>query len=111
MVKILAPFKDMKDAYGGRRFLLTVASGTVASLLQWFDKLDPAGTTYAAIIVATVAAYITGNVMERKNEAIAPLHPRRNDPESDSEPYRAFERASRGHHREPTVYGRMPGDY
>ena len=60
---------DVKDAYGGRRFILTVMSGTVASLLQWFGKLDPLGSTYATIIIATVAAYITGNIAERKIDA------------------------------------------
>ena len=58
----------MKDKYGGRRFLLTCASGLVATVLQWAGKLDPAGSTYALIILGTVAAYITGNVMERKND-------------------------------------------
>ena len=58
------------DKIGGRRFLLTVASGTVASLLQWHGKLDPAGLAYAAIIASTVAAYITGNVMQKNAETV-----------------------------------------
>ena len=29
------------DTFGGRRFLLSVGSGVVTSLLQWFGKLDP----------------------------------------------------------------------
>lgn len=62
----------MKDAYGGRRFLLACASGVGANLMQWFGKLDPAGNSYMLVIVATVAAYITGNVAERRN---ASKHP------------------------------------
>ena len=53
--------------YGGRRFLLALGAGVMTSALQWFGKLDPAGTFYAATIAATVAAYITGNVAESKN--------------------------------------------
>ncbi len=57
------------DTYGGRRFLLTCASGVVASMLQWFGKLDAAGTAYAAIVMGTVASYIAGNTIQKKNEA------------------------------------------
>ena len=49
---------------GGRRFILAVGAGIVASLLQWYGKLGPEGTQYAVVISATVAAYITGNVVE-----------------------------------------------
>ena len=62
----------MKDKFGGRRFLLTCASGLIATVLQWAGKLDPAGATYAMIILGTVAAYIMGNVVERKNDKGAP---------------------------------------
>ena len=57
------------DTLGGRRFLLAVGAGVVATILQWNGKLDPAGTSYAAIVIATVASYITGNVMEGKKNA------------------------------------------
>jgi hypothetical protein len=56
------------DIVGGRRFALAVASLISADLLQWFGKLDLAGTAYGLTIGATVAAYITGNVMQRKHE-------------------------------------------
>lgn len=49
---------------GGRRFLLALGAGVMTTLLQWFGKLDPGGTTYAIVIGATVASYITGNVAE-----------------------------------------------
>ena len=57
------------EALGGRRFLMTLGCGAVTSLLQWLGKLDPAGTTYAAVIIATVAAYIGGNTYQKKVEA------------------------------------------
>jgi hypothetical protein len=49
---------------GGRRFILAIGAGVMTTLLQWFGKLDAAGTTYAIVIGSTVAAYITGNVTE-----------------------------------------------
>jgi hypothetical protein len=59
---------EVKDKLGGRRFVLTCVSGAVATVMQWCGKLDAAGSTYALIILGTVAGYITGNVMERKND-------------------------------------------
>ena len=50
---------------GGRRFIATVGAGVVTSALQWFGKLDPAGTTYAMVIIGTVGAYITGNTLQK----------------------------------------------
>lgn len=49
---------------GGRRFLLALGAGVMTTVLQWFGKLDAAGTTYAIVIGSTVAAFITGNVAE-----------------------------------------------
>lgn len=53
------------DDMGGKRFLLTLLSGIAATTLQWFGKLDPAGTSYAILIGATVAAFITGDTTEK----------------------------------------------
>lgn len=54
---------------GGRRFVLAVGAGMVTTLLQWFGKLDPAGAAYSAVVIATVAAYITGNAVENRDNA------------------------------------------
>ena len=53
--------RDMIETSGGRRFLLALGSGAATTALQWFGKLDPAGSTYAMVVIGTVAAYITGN--------------------------------------------------
>lgn len=73
------------DKWGGRRFLLTVSTQISTTMLQWWGKLDAAGSTYAMIIIATVAAYITGNVIQKKNDATNnTLLPRGNDTQSGS---------------------------
>lgn len=59
------------QSYGGRRFIMALGAGIITSILQWFGKLDPAGTTFGLTIVATVAAYITGNVQENKHNVQA----------------------------------------
>lgn len=59
------------QSYGGRRFLLTLGAGIATTLLQLLGKLDPAGNTYMLTIVATVGAYITGNVAENKHNVQA----------------------------------------
>ncbi len=55
------------DQFGGRRFVLTVISGAGTWLLTWAGKID--GGVYSAVTIATVAAYIVGNVAQRKVEA------------------------------------------
>jgi hypothetical protein len=54
------------QALGGRRFLLTVISGAGTFLLTWLKIID--GNIYATVTIATVAAYITGNVVESRRE-------------------------------------------
>ena len=65
--------RQLIENVGGRRFIATVGAGVVTSILQWFGKLDPAGTTYAMVILGTVGVFITGNtaqkVMSSKPEA------------------------------------------
>lgn len=57
---------------GGRRFVLTMGAGITTTVLQWFGKLDPAGSTYALVIAATVGAYIGGATMDNKHNATKP---------------------------------------
>jgi hypothetical protein len=57
------------ESIGGRRYLLAWAAGVAATALQWAGKLDVSGVAYAAIIMGTVAAYITGNVVQKRSEA------------------------------------------
>ena len=54
------------SSVGGRRFLLTVISGAGTWLLAWSGKIT--GDVYAMVTIATVAAYITGNVAQKKFE-------------------------------------------
>ncbi|CAM8627136.1 hypothetical protein MCEMSHM24_02710 [Comamonadaceae bacterium] len=51
---------------GGRRFVIAMGAGMMTTVLQWFGKLDPAGSTYALVIAATVGAYIAGGTMDNK---------------------------------------------
>ena len=50
---------------GGRRFILTMGAGVTTSVLQYLGKLDPAGSTYALVVIGTVGAYITGNTFQK----------------------------------------------
>lgn len=54
------------DQFGGRRFLLTVISGAGTFLLCWQGKISD--DVYSVVTIATVAAYITGNVAQRRIE-------------------------------------------
>lgn len=47
---------------GGRRFLLAAGAGVVTTALCWAGKIS--GETYAMVVIATVGAFIAGNVME-----------------------------------------------
>ena len=51
---------------GGRKFTLSVLTLLSVSILVWFGKIDPG--VYSAVVIATVGAYITGNVFEKKVE-------------------------------------------
>lgn len=54
--------------YGSRRFLLAAFACASATWLQYIGKLDPAGSTYALVIVGTVGAFITGRTVELKSK-------------------------------------------
>lgn len=57
--------RDAIERSGGRRFILALGAGITTTMLQWAGKLDAAGSTYAMVVIATVAAYITGNVSQK----------------------------------------------
>lgn len=50
-------------ALGGRRFLMAVGAGIVCTVLVWYGKISD--QVFAAVVVATVAAYITGNTIQK----------------------------------------------
>lgn len=50
---------------GGRRFTLALGAGVVSSVLVWFAKID--SSTYAAVIIGCVGAYIGGSTVEQMN--------------------------------------------
>lgn len=58
------------ESIGGRRFLLTLISGAGTWLLCWFGHID--GGVYSAVTIATVAAYIAGNVAQKQIDAKGP---------------------------------------
>ena len=51
---------------GGRKFMLTVAAQVSCNVLVWAGKISD--DVYSVVVLATVAAYITGNVIARKND-------------------------------------------
>lgn len=51
------------DRYGGRRFLLTVATQVSVTVLVWFGKISD--DVFSVLILGTVAAYITGNTVQK----------------------------------------------
>lgn len=58
------------ETFGGRRFLLTMVSGAGTWLLCWAGKID--GGVYSVVTIATVAAYITGNTLQKTQAAKPP---------------------------------------
>ena len=53
------------DDYGGRRFLLALVSCITSTVLQWWGKLDPAGSSYTLLILGTLGAYIGPSTFQR----------------------------------------------
>lgn len=64
--------RAMLENVGGRRFIVTVGAGVMTSLLQYLGKLDPAGTTYAMVIIGTVGAFIAGTTTQKVKTPAGP---------------------------------------
>lgn len=57
------------STWGGRKFLLAVLVVASATVLVWASRISDG--VYSAVVMATVAAYISGNVLQ-KSAAPAP---------------------------------------
>jgi hypothetical protein len=55
--------RDMMERFGGRRFALTVATQISVTALVWWGKISD--DVYSIVVLATVAAYITGNTVQK----------------------------------------------
>ncbi len=53
--------------YTSRKFILACAALVSATVLCWYGRI--ADGVYSAVVIATVGAYITGNVMQKAKEA------------------------------------------
>lgn len=57
---------NLIESIGGRKFVMTLGCGVATTALTWFSKID--GNTYSLVIIATVGAYIAGNVAQKRGE-------------------------------------------
>jgi predicted metal-binding transcription factor (methanogenesis marker protein 9) len=55
------------SSFGGRRFLLSLGAGVVSAILVWYGKITDA--IYRDVVLATVAAYITGNTYQKVKQS------------------------------------------
>lgn len=53
------------ETAGGRKFILAVMALLSATFLAYVKAID--GTAYASVMVLCVAAFISGNVVQKKN--------------------------------------------
>ncbi len=53
-----------------RKFILAILALLSSTLLCWFGRI--ADGVYSAVVIATVGAYITGNVLQKKAAANVP---------------------------------------
>lgn len=49
--------------YGSRKFLLALLTLASATALVWFGRISDG--VYSAVVIATVGAYIAGNVVQK----------------------------------------------
>lgn len=55
------------NAMGGRKFLAVIGCGLATTLLTWYGKID--GGVYMTVTIATVGAYIAGNVAQKRGQS------------------------------------------
>lgn len=55
------------ETLGGRKFFITLGCGIACTGLVWFMKISDA--IFRDIIIATVAVYIAGNVVQKRKAA------------------------------------------
>ncbi len=58
------------NPYKSRKFLLTAVSMAITAVLVWFKKIESGA--FVTVYVATVGAYIAGNVYQKKQEVKTP---------------------------------------
>jgi len=58
------------ETSGGRRFILAVGAGVTCTVLVWFGKITP--EVFQWTVLGTVAAYITGNTLQKVKAPNAP---------------------------------------
>lgn len=63
--------------FNSTKFVATAGAGIATTFLQYMGKLDAAGNSFMLTIIATVGAFITGNVVQAKNDAADPRSQRR----------------------------------
>lgn len=61
------PSRNILEPAGGRRFLAAMVAQLSANVLVWHGKISD--DVYSVVVLATVAAYITGNVAQRLIES------------------------------------------
>lgn len=55
------------DTLGGRKFLMTLLAQASCNVLVWAGKISD--DVYSVVVLATVAAYVAGNVTQRQIES------------------------------------------
>ena len=56
----------MEKFIGQRKFIVSLLALLGNQILVWFDKIDPG--VYSVVAVATIGAYIAGNVYQNVNQ-------------------------------------------
>jgi len=54
------------DKYKSRKFILALLALASTTTLCWYGRI--ADGVYSAVVIATVGAYLTANVVQRKQE-------------------------------------------